>query len=31
LNEVRVNLLALFNGEKTETEAAAAIQAAVHD
>ncbi|MDR1467884.1 MAG: extracellular solute-binding protein [Spirochaetaceae bacterium] len=28
LNEVRVNLLALFNGEKTEAETAAAIQAA---
>jgi multiple sugar transport system substrate-binding protein len=28
LNEARVNLLALFNGEKTEAEAAAAIQAA---
>jgi multiple sugar transport system substrate-binding protein len=28
LNETRVNLLSLFNGEKSETEAAAAIQAA---
>jgi multiple sugar transport system substrate-binding protein len=27
LNEIRINLLSLFNGEKTETEAAAAIQA----
>jgi multiple sugar transport system substrate-binding protein len=32
LNEIRINLLSLFNGEKTEPEAAAAIQAAfVHE